>query len=162
METVQNKPRIFQWIKGDQIGNQEIFKEEVVDNGITWLYFLSGKRVNIEFLHEFLLEVKEGEILNIVEEDRSQVKEIPLFAPVKTKSPVRQLLEKQTDLESLTLTHIFEFKIPKQSIFQILQNSFGDEFNAELTSMLKETINLKELETLLQSQIENKIKNLFK
>ena len=41
----------YQWIKGDRIGNIEIFAQTKDE----WIYFQSGKRINSELLNEFMI-----------------------------------------------------------------------------------------------------------
>ena len=41
----------YQWIKGDKTGNTEIFAEAKNE----WIYFQSGKRINVDLINEFML-----------------------------------------------------------------------------------------------------------
>ena len=47
----------FQWVKGDDIGTTETFKNISPNGEITFIEFQSGKRINTELLEEFMIMI---------------------------------------------------------------------------------------------------------
>ncbi len=151
----------YQWIKGEKAGNVEIVDHTEDINGVHWIYFKSGNRVNKDLLNEFLYRIyDDSDILNIKDDistkQNSQINENNSNKTIKKqKSPIRILLEKQSinSKEAISVGIIVE--LPKKEIFNILKDSFPDELEDELISMvLEESIDKKNLEESIKDSIK--------
>lgn len=151
-----NKPKIrkFQWIKGDNVGSVETFKNQEGQ----WINFEGGGRINASLLSEFLFELKDGDTaLNLeakeVNVESAHVDPNPLIkapseSPIKpqlsnnSKSPLRILLDKhiekradEEDCDELNIS--IGIKLPPKVLYSILNTSFED-VDKELTQYVLE------------------------
>jgi hypothetical protein len=163
----------YQWVRGEKLGNVEIFKEEKEEAGVAWIYFESGARIKSELLSEFLLEVSEADLANNPIHGNNSTNPLDTLnplgnsSPVQTaqaapKSPVRQLLEKQAKKNVEEINLLIEMPIPKRSIYEVIRDSYDDgEVDKELTSMLLENLSNEETKEQLKKAVINLIETYY-
>lgn len=167
----------YQWIKGDNIGIIEKFKES--SNG--FIIFESGRRINENLLYEFLIEVNDEidtlDINNIpkvktafdieteaglkFEKNINNKKNQSGVKNIKSENPIRILLEKQSKNNSVKVEIEFDINIPKKEVIKLLQESFNDNVEEELISFIKDKLNKDEIINKVYTQIEKTIKSYY-
>lgn len=167
-ELVQYENRYYQWIKGDFTGRVETVKDHIDENGLNFIVFESGKRINESLLLEYLIEVPEYQA-KVAEEAASLETELDFPPPspqlsqaaqqynqqVKKQelpsSPVLQLLRAQKAEDEEALEISLKVKVPKKDFVKIIRASFGEEVDRDLyeyiTSQLDASFIAEALET---------------
>lgn len=183
-EDNNTKKQLYQWIKGDNTGNVEYVKEERLENNIHWIYFDSGKRVNVNLLNEYLIEVdSEDSALEInpdnINTDPEYIPEIktgPAMSketysniikksalPVKpVESPLEILLKKQSSALK-TLNVKVDIKLPNKNLYKVLESSFPDDNIKEtITKVIIDSIDVDYIKTSIKDSIDDLIINFYK
>jgi hypothetical protein len=157
MSTIKNDT-FYEWVKGDHIGIIEKIASEVNENGIDWINFESGRRINKNFFEEFLLLSETG--LSSIDPIPTQSSIPQPLAEVKPKvekkteeSPISLLLKSQKKKIKETIKLEFELELPSPEILVIMHDSFGDDLITEIYKM-----NLNKLEETLPDKFEEAIK----
>jgi len=158
-ELVQYENRYYQWVKGDYTGRIETVRDNLDENGLNFVVFESGKRINADLLLEYLIEVPEHQA-KIAEE--SAIEQPPPSAPVHTappvkevlQSPVMRLLMAQKNREAEELEISFSVKVPKKEMIEVLRSSFGEEIYEDLYQYI--------IDQLDDSSIKEAVKNKTK
>lgn len=164
-ELVQYENRYYQWIKGDFTGRVETVKDHIDENGLNFVVFESGKRINESLLLEYLMEVPEYQA-KVAEEAALESNEIDFPPPTphlqhaaqqySTKkepsiSPILQLLQTQKAEDEESLEISLNVKVPKKDFVKVLRASFGEEVDKDLyeyiTSQLDASFIAEALET---------------
>lgn len=160
----------YQWIKGDNSGTIEQFKE-ASDGFIT---FESGRRINAELLNEYMMQVHaDADILDMempkvktkkdIEaetglyfEDNKQAVEKP-----EPENPIIKLLEKQSKNNKIKISIEFDVNVPKKEVVELLQDSFEEDVMQEVVQFSKNKLNKKEIIDKVYSQLEEHIKMYY-
>jgi len=160
-ELVQYENRYYQWVKGDYTGRIETVQDNLDENGLNFVVFESGKRINADLLLEYLIEVPEHQA-KIAEE--SAIEQAPQFTPAPAytappvkevlQSPVMRLLMAQKNREAEELEISFSVKVPKKEMIEVLKSSFGDEIYEDLYQYI--------IDQLDDSSIKEAVKNKTK
>ena len=139
MSTIKNDT-FYEWVKGDHVGIIEKIASEVNENGIDWINFESGRRINKNFFEEFLLLSETG---------LSSIDPIPTQSSIpQPLAEVKPKVEKKTEESPISLL----LKSQKKKIV-IMHDSFGDDLITEIYKM-----NLNKLEETLPNKFEEAIK----
>jgi hypothetical protein len=159
-EVVENtvSKRRFQWIKGDKVGNIEVYKSEKVKGNINFIIFESKNKINSALVNEFMIEIfDDSEILNMSETNTPDkgFNSAPAEKVIE-KSPIRLLLEKQKDSSKDKIDIAINLNLPSKDMFNLLMSSFGEDVEKELISLI-----LDDKENLYKI-LENSIKNYYK
>jgi hypothetical protein len=169
-ELVQYENRYYQWVKGDFIGRVETVKENLDENGLNFLIFESGKRINQDLLLEYMIEVPEyqariaEESADIKTGNSSNSISQPISQPQPTTShisPVMLLLLNQKS-ESKNLIEVsLEIKIPKKEMIGVLKNSFGDEIEEDLYQYIHNQLDYSTIKEAVQEKIKKFIQEYY-
>lgn len=154
----------YQWVKGDNLGNVVIFKEEKIENGVSWIYFTNGKRIKRELLSEFLMETDSP---IIIEEDLQNnfiktgvIKTAP--AKANPKSPIRSLIETQCDKNSEQISLLINISLPNKDIYKIIRDSYDAEnVDSELYDIILSQLNNSEIQEQLKESTINFINDYY-
>jgi len=157
----------YQWIKGDKAGNVEQYSSHDSE----WVYFIGGNRIKAEIMPEYMMQVDGNTPLDfslplqskrskhIVEENINET------APVinhKTEefNPVKSLL-KRASKQSLNCLYNFEIQVPKQSVYNLVQDSFDVEVDSIVLELVMADINKEELYRKIEEQIKQHILKFY-
>ncbi len=163
-ELVQYENRYYQWVKGDFTGRVETVKDYVDENGLNFVVFQSGKRINESLLLEYLIEVPEyqakvAEESAAVETDFTHTHQ-PAPPPQRiqekpappTMSPVLQLLQAQKTQDEEELEISVKVKVPKRDFIKILRASFGEEVDRDLYEYIGSQLDFQELADTIEEE----------
>lgn len=168
-ELVQYENKYYQWIKGDFIGRVETVNNYLDENGLNFVVFESGKRINESLLLEYLIEVPEyqakiAEQAAIAEPLSSSVPSGAFHASPDTSpgvspynTPVMNLLMAQKIENSEELKISLEIKVPKKEIVSVLKASFGNEIEEDLYQYVSQQLD----DSSIKNEIKNKIKKFI-
>jgi len=171
-ELVQYENKYYQWVKGDYIGRVETVKENLDENGLNFVIFESGKRINQDLLLEYLMEVPEHQA-KIAEESAiaqtedviSPVNSSPIInSPLQPKvsnSPVMQLLLNQKKEEEGSIEVELNVKIPKREMIDVLRVSFGDEIEDDLYQYIHNQLDYSVIQEAVQEKIKKFIQEYY-
>ena len=173
-ELVQYENKYYQWVKGDYIGRMETVKDNLDENGLSFIIFESGKRINSDLLLEYLIEVPEyqakvAEESAIIDELSEFPKAIaPINDTVTTKtsskansSPVMQLLLNQKKEEDESIEVSLQIKIPKRDMIDVLRVSFGDEIDEDLYQYIHNQLDDASIKEAVKEKIKKFIQEYY-
>jgi hypothetical protein len=167
-ELVQYENRYYQWVKGDYIGRVETVKDHLDENGLNFVVFESGKRINESLLLEYLIEVPEYQAkiaesaTEPLQENFQNTQSLQISQPLQSTSKINdsavmRLLVAQKNREDEQLEISLPIKIPKREMVQILQSSFGEEIVEDLYQYIIDQLD----DSLIKEVVQNKIKKFI-
>lgn len=167
-ELVQYENRYYQWVKGDFTGRVETVKDHIDENGLNFVVFESGKRINESLLLEYLIEVPEYQA-KVAEE--SALPDLPTFQqasapvaklkPLPTASPILQLLETQKTQEEEFLQISLNIKVPKKDFIKILRASFGEEVDRDLHEYIASQLDASSIAESIEEETKKFISKYY-
>lgn len=178
-ELVQYENRYYQWVKGDYIGRVETVKDNLDENGLSFITFESGKRINADLLLEYLMEVPEHqakiaeesaltdkfpepELSNITPSNAPVSNRVPVQqSKINSNSPVMQLLLNQKKEEDESIEVTLQIKIPKKDMIDVLRVSFGDEINGDLYQYIHNQLDDASIKEAVQEKIKKFIQEYY-
>lgn len=181
MESLEVK-KYYRWTSGQRNDRVEVYLAESEDD----VYFESGRFVKKEFLDSQLKEIDESEyhsrkteqdlppppppIPQSIEEwesimtnqDISAQETISLdvqSSPIKEKSPVRIILEKQKKLSKLNLNFVLEdLDFPSNKVIEFMSMMFDeDEIVEEITDFVYSQMTQEDIHIFIKNSIKNHI-----
>lgn len=174
-ELVQYQNPYYQWIKGDNTGRVEEITGHLDENGLNFVTFKSGRRINESLLLEYMMEVPEyaakaaeesaliskGSDLPPVQH-KPQGHNIQQPQQVATKeSPVIQLLKAQKIVDDVSIKISFEVKVPKKEMISVLKVSFGEEIEDDMHKYLSDQLDDAKIKETLEQEIKKFIKKYY-
>lgn len=163
----------FQWIRGDDIGKVEEFSDISVEDNIEWIIFKSGNRVNKSLIAEFMFQLEPGmdplELGNLdnvsvpgVSSLSPVVQHIPVQPVVEQKNPIESLLDKQKKLHKLKLSIQLNIEVPNKKLFDILEDSYGDDILDTIVNRSLKQTNTKDFKKMISESIKGSIIDFYK
>jgi hypothetical protein len=171
-ELVQYENKYYQWVKGDYTGRIETVSENLDENGLNFVVFESGKRINADLLLEYLMEVPEHQA-KIAEEsaiidDQLPNNVAPINNPVAAQpakqtvqSPVMQLLLNQKNESINSIEVSLEIKIPRKEMVEVLKGSFGEEIEEDLYQYIHNQLEYSVIKETVQEKIKKFIQEYY-
>lgn len=161
----------YQWIKGDNIGQVQDFKELMEYDGSQYIIFTDGTRISLPLLEEFMVRVEKGfyEPAFDRERERSETKAIQaaqsqimtsqrtgrpeMHQNVKEESPIAALLKKQkenwVDVD-LNLT----INLPKKPLWDVIVSSF-ENAEDEIIEYVTKDLDIEVVREALKKSIKD-------
>jgi len=159
MSTIKNDI-FYEWVKGDYTGNLEKIASEEIENGIEWINFESGRRINKALFGEFLL-INENGVSSIEPIGNLTVPvispEIQVQEEKLQESPISILLKTQRKRKTEKIVLEFDLELPSPEILLIMYESFGEDLFSEIYKM-----NLSNFKDSLPSKFDEAIKSYLK
>lgn len=150
----------FQWIKGENAGDVEIFKGVENKKNKEWMLFESGRRINFEFISEYMIEVAPGQELLL---DNESLKENNSFVnEEKVSNPIRELLKMQKSTDTIPMDIQLKVSVPTSDLFNVLYESFGEEFEKILIEDVVNSLDVKFLSEQIKEQVKKEFEERFK
>jgi len=165
----------YEWIKGENFGQEEIVKNtEVTQGSMRFVEFVSGRRINQSLTKEYLSLIAEISELD-VEDTEKFVKELEIktgslnpsdYPSPKNDSIFTDILDKIKSYESVDIKMNFSVSLPKKAALEILIDAYGEDLKNELNVYIKNKISddIKEnvhntinawIEQLIKTEDEN-------
>ena len=136
----------YEWIKGENFGQEEIVKNtEVTQGSMRFVEFVSGRRINQSLTKEYLSLIAEISELD-VEDTEKFVKELERIAnndlgsPTESNSIFTEILDKIKSYESVDIKLDLSVSLPKKAALEILLDAYGEDLRNELTVYIKDKI----------------------
>jgi hypothetical protein len=171
-ELVQYQNPFYQWVKGDNTGRVEEIAGNADENGLNFIVFKSGRRINESLLLEYLMEVpeyaakvaEESAIINGRSQatmQQEQYIQTPSVKAAQQEGPVMQLLKAQKSVDEISLKISFDVKVPKKEMISVLKVSFGDEIETDIQSYISDQLDKNSIEETLTQEIKKFIKKYY-
>lgn len=149
--------QFLQWIKGDKIGNIE----KVASNDDEWTYFENGARIASSLIPEFMMECDSDLTEPKQIKNKHSQKNNVNTNTEKTETALSIIFNKQKNTESHNLHLTFEINVPNKDFLKIMKSTFGDDdINDELYAYINKQIDIQDLNSSIQKNIEKFIKDL--
>lgn len=151
----------FQWIKGDHLGLIEKVSSREDD---MWVYFESGRRINKSIANEFLVSADDDSVIPF-----DTIEQVLPRIEVKQKnkrelSPIDNVVVSLKDVSLLkqNVEVKIEISVPKPEVYNLLQESFGEEIFESIFQGVLDKLNIENLKEQLEKSLDKKLKNLYK
>jgi len=151
----------FQWIKGDHLGLIEKVSSKEDD---VWVYFESGRRINKSIANEFLVSADDDSVIPF-----DPIEQVLPQIEVKQKlkrelSPIDSVVVSLKDVSLLkqNVEVKIEISVPKPEVYNLLQESFGEEIFESIFQGVLDKLNVENLKEQLEKSLDKKLKNLYK
>jgi hypothetical protein len=160
----------FQWIKGDDMLNTELFKDVKISGDTMFIEFQSGKRINSELLDEFMTYFpatpksvpalnasqnipglsnthvhKTSSVTDIAYDDQPQKRG-------NENSPIYNLLRKQKK-NVVEVSIKIKLNLPPKDLYGVLSSSFDDADN-EIINFVLDGVDIDDIKTSLGESIK--------
>ena len=156
----------YQWVKTDNIGVVNEFKELADINGKEYVVFTDGSRIARELLDEFTIRVEKGFFEPVLDKTNRQARieearpisshsrgQSVVATIVKDESPIAGLLKKQkenwVDVD-LNLT----INLPKKSLWDVMISSF-DNAEEEIIEYVTKDLDIEVVRESLRKSIKD-------
>lgn len=157
----------FQWIKGEQAGTIEKYAGVEESNGIKFLKFLGGGRINIDLLSEFMDVFPASPVqFNVPSAPqtppppsqpspaRGTVNSIDYSKTVQVgveESPIYKLLKKQKP-NWVNVNISLKLNLPTKSLYNVLISSFEDA-DTEIANYVTEGVDIEDIKEAIAESI---------
>jgi len=158
----------FQWIKGEQTGMIEKYSGVDETNGLKFLNFQGGGRINLDMLHEFMdvfpSTPVQFEELNVPksntpspspsQEKKGSVNSVDYGKTVQVgveESPIYKLLKKQKP-NWVNVNISLKLNLPTKSLYNVLISSFEDA-ETEIANYVTEGVDIEDIKEAIAESI---------
>jgi hypothetical protein len=151
----------FQWIKGDHLGLIEKVSSKEDD---VWVYFESGRRINKSIANEFLVSADDDSVIPF-DPIVQTLPQIEVKQKLKRElSPIDSVVVSLKDVSLLkqNVEVKIEISVPKPEVYNLLQESFGEEIFESIFQGVLDKLNVENLKEQLEKSLDKKLKNLYK
>jgi hypothetical protein len=153
----------YQWIKGDDIGMDEKYRDIVLNGDLSFIEFQSGKRLNSELLNEYVIMLpsqpaqaipvnipqiqprsnEQTSVTSIIYDDSK----IP-----QNDSPIYKLLKKQKK-NMVDVSIKIKLNLPPKDLYTVLSGSF-DDAEREIIDFVLDGVDIEDIKTSLADSIK--------
>ena len=155
-------PMEFEWIKGDYASSHERFKNVSFDGENKFIIFMSGRRINIDLLDEFMIYFpappdQPKQVNNQPQQQRSSSVTAILYDDVNTAagsedSPIYKLLKKQKK-NPVEVAIKLKLNLPSKDLFGVLSSSFEDA-EKEIINFVLDGVDIEDIKLALAESIK--------
>ena len=162
----------YQWIKGDNIGQVQEFKEVLEHEGFQYVVFTDGTRINASMLDEFMVRVEKGFYEPAFDREReraekNQTRQISgpqIMAGQKTgRSEVHQVIKEETPIAALLKKQKenwvdvdlnLTINLPKKPLWDVIVSSF-DNAEDEIIEYVTKDLDIEVVRDALKKSIKD-------
>lgn len=155
----------YEWIKGENIGKEDIVKDpKMTEGSMVFVEFVSGRRISLNLVKEFLSIIGTVEELGIEANNDSHSTLTPSIYEAENIA-VNNLVESNENsglylrlLEKIKTHEDVEFKLnislplPKKAALEVLIDAYGDDLKSELCKYIG-----KQLDDEIRAQVSEQI-----
>jgi len=155
----------FQWIKGDDAGTTERFKNISLSGDLSFIEFQSGRRINSELLEEFIimLPAQPEPVQQPVQQNPTpQISSSPKDSTVtsiiyddskntQNDSPIYKLLKKQKR-NMVEVSIKIKLNLPPRDLYTVLSGSF-DDAEKEIIDFVLDGVDIENIKASLSDSI---------
>jgi hypothetical protein len=149
----------YQWIKGDDIGMDEKYKDIVLNGDATFIVFESGRRINSELLSEYVImlpaqTVQSAPVNYPKPNEQTTVTSIIYEDPKiqQNDSPIYKLLKKQKK-NMVDVSINIKLNLPSKDLYTVLSGSFEDA-EREIIDFVLDGVDINDIKASLADSIE--------
>lgn len=151
----------FQWIKGDDTGMDESYKDIIINGDISFIEFQSGKRINSELLEEYMIMLpaqpkqnnQQNQVL-VKPNEPSTVTSI-IYDDSKNhqnESPIYKLLKKQKK-NMVDVSIKIKLNLPPKDLYTVLSGSFEDA-ERDIIDFVLDGVDMEDIKASLADSIK--------
>ena len=153
----------YQWIKGDDMGMDEKYKNVVLNGDLSFIEFQSGKRINTELLEEYVIMLPAQPVQSIPvnnpqvqmrPNDQTTVTSI-IYDDSKISqndSPIYKLLKKQKK-NMVDVSIKIKLNLPPKDLYTVLSGSFEDA-EREIIEFVLDGVDIEDIKASLADSIK--------
>ena len=153
----------YQWIKGDDIGIDEKYKDIVLNGDISFIEFQSGKRINSELLNEYVIMLP-AQLAQVIPVNNQQIHTRPNEQTTVTSiiyedskisqndSPIYKLLKKQKK-NMVDVSIKIKLNLPPKDLYTVLSGSF-DDAEREIIDFVLDGVDIEDIKASLADSIK--------
>ena len=150
----------FQWIKSERAGIVTELKDVVFEDGITYVNFADGSRINYKFMDEYVLKVQNDvelvdlDIPKIEKQATVRASSVRPAAAVQQRkdNPIHALLSKQKP-NPVDIDIAIKLNIPSPELFGVLKTSF-DDAEEEIVNYIIADLDLNTIKDSVKSALK--------
>lgn len=168
LEELQERlsPMDFQWVKGDLTSTMEKYKTMSFDGENKFILFLSGRRINVDLLEEFMVYYpaqpdpvqaprpnpgpKNSSVTSVVLES-------PRQSTISEDSPIYKLLKKQKS-NPVEVAIKLKLNLPSKELYTVLSSSFEDA-EREIIDFVLDGVDIEDIKMALAKSIRGNYLN---
>jgi hypothetical protein len=153
----------FQWIKGDDVGMDERYKNIVLNDEFSFIEFQSGKRINTELLEEYMIMLPAQPVQSapvnpapspVRSNDQTTVTSI-IYDDSRIQqndSPIYKLLKKQKK-NMVDVSIKIKLNLPPKDLYGVLSGSFEDA-EREIIDFVLDGVDIEDIKASLADSIK--------
>ena len=153
----------YQWIKGDDIGMDEKYKDIALNGDLSFIEFQSGKRLNSDLLNEYVIMLPTQPVQSLpVNNPRVQTRpneQTSVTSIVyddskisQNDSPIYKLLKKQKK-NMVDVSIKIKLNLPPKDLYTVLSGSF-DDAEREIIDFVLDGVDIEDIKTSLADSIK--------
>jgi hypothetical protein len=149
----------YQWIKGDDIGMDEKYKDIVLNGDATFIVFESGRRINSELLSEYVIMLPAQPVhsapVNYPKPNEQTTVTSIIYEDPKIQqndSPIYKLLKKQKK-NMVDVSINIKLNLPSKDLYNVLSGSFEDA-EREIIDFVLDGVDINDIKASLADSIE--------
>jgi len=149
----------YQWIKGDDIGMDEKYKDIVLNGDATFIVFESGRRINSELLSEYVIMLPAQPVhsapVNYPKPNEQTTVTSIIYEDPKIQqndSPIYKLLKKQKR-NMVDVSINIKLNLPSKDLYNVLSGSFEDA-EREIIDFVLDGVDINDIKASLADSIE--------
>jgi hypothetical protein len=156
----------YQWIKGDDSGMDEKYKDIILNDGISFIVFQSGKRINSDLLNDYMLmlpaqpaQTMHSTPVNIPQVQTGSNEQTTVTSIIyndskipQNDSPIYKLLKKQKK-NMVDVSIKIKLNLPPKDLYTVLSGSFEDA-ESEIIDFVLDGVDIEDIKTSLADSIK--------
>jgi len=153
----------YQWIKGDDIGTDEKYKDILLNGDLSFIEFQSGRRINSELLNEYAIMLP-AQLAQVIPVNNQQIHTRPNEQTTVTSiiyedskisqndSPIYKLLKKQKK-NMVDVSIKIKLNLPPKDLYTVLSGSFEDA-EREIIDFVLDGVDIEDIKASLADSIK--------
>jgi len=156
----------YQWIKGDDSGMDEKYKDIILNEDLSFIVFQSGKRINSELLNDYMIMLPAQPVqtmhstpvntpqIQMGSNEQTTVTSI-IYNDSKipqNDSPIYKLLKKQKK-NMVDVSIKIKLNLPPKDLYTVLSGSFEDA-EIEIIDFVLDGVDIEDIKTSLADSIK--------
>lgn len=172
-DTTEKKVMMFQWIRGDRMGQIVKSIDTIVDDNMEFFVFEDGSQCNTQLVGEWIVPIQsindapmmvnEIQELQMIRDQGGRMEKVEPLKTVDRKvesvasaNPIHDLL-KMSKKKSVKLQLNISVEMPAEELIKVIQESYanGSKLIGDyLISSVDQSSVMKQIETILRSRVE--------
>lgn len=144
---------VYQWAKTERIGTICKFQDIVEEDGLLFVEFNDGSRVNYNLLDEMVVRLNsETEAMDIGGQPINTIAQATIRQPAVKDNPIHNLLRKQKQ-NTVGVDISLDLNMPPKELYKVLESSF-DNAQDEIVEFIVADINIDNIRAAVKEAIK--------